>query len=77
MQVEQVFQLANPHVRYLEFDSHGYSIVEVTPARMQMDWHYITDRAQPGAPQSFARAFQVPVGTNQVIPAPGPLGPRI
>ena len=76
VQIEQVFKLSNSHVRYLEFDSHGYSVVDVAPHRLQMDWHYLTDRTQQRTPQSFAAAFQVLTGTNQVIPALGPVGPR-
>ncbi len=75
-QFEAVFQAGNPHIKYLEFDSHGYSVVDVTPERMQMDWHYISDRADAQATQEFARAFAAPAGANAVQSAAGPLGPR-
>jgi alkaline phosphatase D len=61
LQTEAVFQAGNPHVRYLQLDSHGYSIVDVTAARLQMDWYYIS----------------VQSGTNEVRPAAGPIPPRV
>lgn len=76
VQVEAVFKAGNPHIKYLEFDSHGYSVVEVTPDRLQMDWYYISDRTVRGATQQFAAAFQSIAGTNSIVPAAGPLPPR-
>jgi alkaline phosphatase D len=77
IQVETVFKAGNPHIKYLEFDSHGYSVVDVTPERMQMDWYYISDRADVNATQQFGAAFRVPTGANAVQPAAGPLGARV
>jgi alkaline phosphatase D len=31
----------NPHVRWTELDSHGYVLVDVTPARVQADWYFV------------------------------------
>ena len=38
----------NRHVKYLNFDDHGFSVLDVTPARVQMDWYVIGDRADRG-----------------------------
>lgn len=70
--VEQGIQAANRHIKYLEFDSHGYSVLDVTPARVQMDWYYISERTDPRATSTFARAFVVPTGTARVVPATTP-----
>lgn len=75
-QVEQVFVAGNAHIKLLQFDAHGYSVVDVTPERLQMDWHYVSDRTDPNATQAFGQSFQVVAGTNAVQPAAGPLGPR-
>jgi alkaline phosphatase D len=75
-QVETLFKAANQHVKLLEFDSHGYSVVDVTPQRLQADWYYISERTDVNATQQFATAYQVPAGTNRLLPAAGPLGPR-
>lgn len=77
LQVEGLFKAANPHVKLLEFDSHGYSVVDVTPDRLQMDWHYISERTDPLSTESFGAAVQCQAGTNRLTPAPGPLGPRV
>jgi alkaline phosphatase D len=75
-QVETLFKAANQHVKLLEFDSHGYSVVDLTPQRLQADWYYISERTDVNATQQFATAYQVPAGTNRLLPAAGPLGPR-
>ncbi|MFV2121054.1 alkaline phosphatase D family protein, partial [Streptomyces sp. Act-28] len=47
--VEESIKAANRHVKMLEFDSHGYSLLEVTPEHVQMDWVYISDPVDPAA----------------------------
>jgi len=74
--VETIFKVGNPHVKLLEFDSHGYAVVDVTPERLQVDWHYLSDRADALATQTFAAAYQSVAGSSLVTPAAGPLGPR-
>lgn len=82
--VEQAFVGLNRHIKMLEFDSHGFSIVDVTAERTQMDWFYlrsaaISDRPQhdPRADIVHDRSWRVPVGTNTVEPADGPVGARL
>ena len=76
IQVETVFKLGNPHVKYLEFDSHGYAIVDITGQRMQTDWYFLTERMDRNSGVHFANAFLSAAGSNIVQPAAGPLGPR-
>lgn len=76
LSVENVFKGANRHVKLLEFDSHGYSVLDVTPQRVQMDWFYISNREDPNATQRFATAWLTRNGNNFVERAAGPLGPR-
>ncbi|TFE38218.1 alkaline phosphatase [Streptomyces sp. ICN441] len=71
--VETAIKGANRHVKYLEFDSHGYSLLEVTPQRVQMDWVYISDRTDPRATARRAAGYQVLAGSNRVSPAAAPL----
>jgi alkaline phosphatase D len=71
--VEEAFTLNNPHIKYLDFDSHGYSLLEVTPAGTQMDWYVLTDRTDPGAAAVHSRSFRVPAGAQKVEPAAGRL----
>ncbi|MCM2576802.1 alkaline phosphatase D family protein [Streptomyces meridianus] len=71
--VEESIKTANRHVKMLEFDSHGYSLLEVTPERVQMDWVYISDRTDRNATARRAAGWQVEAGSNRVTPAPSPL----
>jgi alkaline phosphatase D len=71
--VEAGIRAANRHVQSLEFDSHGYSVLDVRPERVQMDWFYISDRTDPRATSRFASAFTVRSGTQSVTPALSPI----
>jgi alkaline phosphatase D len=71
--VEAALQAANRHVRYLDLDRHGYSVLEVTPARVQMDWYAISDRADPRATASHTASWAVDAGTHRVRPASDPI----
>jgi alkaline phosphatase D len=77
IQTETVFKAGNPHVKYLEFDSHGYAIVDITVERMQTDWYFLTERTDRNSGVHFADAFLSAAGSNMVQPAGGALGPRI
>jgi alkaline phosphatase D len=72
--VEAVIQTNNRHVKYLNFDDHGYSVLDVTPERVQMDWYVIGDRADRAAPSSWTASWATRSGTNRVQAAGGPVG---
>jgi len=74
--VEAAVQTGNRHVRYLDFDNHGYSVLDVTPARVQMDWYVIGDRADRRAGSSNSASWRVDAGSQRVRPAQGPVGSR-
>ena len=71
--VEEGIKATNRHIKEVEFDSHGYSVVDVDRERLQMDWYYISDREDPEATQAFGQAWQVAAGSNAVAPAPEPI----
>ena len=71
--VETAIKANNPHVKYLDFDSHGFSVLEVTPAGTQMDWYVLTDRTDPHAGAVWSTSFRVPAGTRKVLQAQGRL----
>lgn len=64
--VETAIKTANRHIKYLDFDSHGYSVLEVTPSRLQMDWYVISDRADPQATAAWSTSYSVEAGTQRV-----------
>ncbi len=59
-----------PEMKYLDLDSHGYNIIDVTPERIQVEWWNVeavtrrTDREWRGA------AFQIPSGSPTLTPVP-------
>lgn len=64
--VEAVIQTNNRHVKYLNFDDHGYSVLDVTPERVQMDWYVVGDRADRDAGSSWTASWATRSGTNKV-----------
>jgi len=70
--VEVGIRAANRHVQHVELDSHGYSVLDIRPDRVQMDWYEISDRTDPAATSRFATAFAVPAGSQHVVPVTGP-----
>jgi alkaline phosphatase D len=71
--VEAGIQGANRHIKALEFDSHGYSVLDVRPDRVQMDWFYVSERTDPAATSRFALAFRVAAGTQRVTRTTSPI----
>lgn len=60
----------NPHIKYVDLDSHGFSVLEVTPAGVQMDWFVLVDRTHPDSGAVWSTSFRVPAGSGRVEPAP-------
>ncbi|WP_209313688.1 alkaline phosphatase D family protein [Blastococcus sp. TF02A_35] len=71
--VETAIKVNNPHVKYLDFDSHGFSVLELTEAGAQMDWFVLTDRTDPRAAAVWSTSWRVAAGTNRVTRAQGRL----
>ncbi|MHC0432091.1 alkaline phosphatase D family protein [Streptomyces sp. O3] len=57
---------ANRHVKWLDMDSHGYGVLDVTPDRAQMDYFTLSDRTDPGATSAWARSYRTRTGTQRV-----------
>jgi len=78
-------QGASPWVRYLDGVGHGFTLVDVTPERVQADF-YLTPTptsAQPdprvvptGVEPTLAISWQTLAGSRRVLPAATPIGPR-
>ncbi|WP_374458113.1 alkaline phosphatase [Nocardioides sp.] len=73
--VEAVIQTNNRHVKYLDFDSHGYSVLDVTPERVQMDWYVVGDRADRDASSSWSASWATRSGSNKVQAVSAPVVP--
>ncbi|MGZ5407456.1 MAG: alkaline phosphatase D family protein [Aeromicrobium sp.] len=64
--VETQFQVTNRHIKYMNLDDHGYSVLDVTPARVQIDYFIISDRADPKATTARTASWVVASGTQSV-----------
>jgi alkaline phosphatase D len=71
--VENAIKAANPHVKYLDFDSHGYSVVDVTPAGVRMDWYVLAERTSASSGSTLSTSFNVQANTGKVTPTQGGL----
>ena len=71
--VEAALQTSNRHVRYLNFDDHGYSVLDVTPARAQMDYYVIGDRADRDAASHWTASWATRSGTGKATPVAQPV----
>lgn len=57
---------ANRHVKWLDMDSHGYGVLDVTAERSQMDYYVVSDRTDPEATASWTRSYRTLSGTQKV-----------
>jgi len=71
--LEQEIKADNPWVKFVELDSHGYSVVDVTTKRLNVDSYFVSDRTDADATQDFAATFKTDAGTNAVLPGEGPV----
>jgi alkaline phosphatase D len=72
--LETAIRALNRHIKYVELDSHGASVLEVTPAGTQMDWYYLANKADPASSLTWARSFRTRAGTQRVQSVGSPIG---
>jgi phosphodiesterase/alkaline phosphatase D-like protein len=77
-------QATNPWVRYLDGIGHGFTVIDVTPQRVQADY-YLTPRPTPAVPDPRvvptiepvrAASWRSLAGSRRVTKAPAPIGAR-
>jgi alkaline phosphatase D len=73
--VESAIMTLNRHVKWVETDSHGASVLEVTPAAVQMDWYHLANRTDPNSAISYTRSYRVRTGTQRVQRSTTPISP--
>lgn len=84
---ELLLRSFNAWIKDVNLDFHGYSVVDVSSARVQVDnWVLRSDvnpffaadpRQDPDAACVFSSAFQTATLTQAIQPASSPLGPRV
>ena len=71
--VEETLKANNPHIKYLNFDDHGFSVLDITAKRAQMDWFIIGDRAIKGTGASWTTSWATTAGSQTIHQVDGPV----
>ncbi len=48
-----------PHWRWVDLDSHGYVVVDVTPERVTAEWWHVDTVLEPSVTEERAAVFSV------------------
>jgi alkaline phosphatase D len=64
---------ANRHVKWIDMDSHGYGVLDVTAERSQMDYYVVSDKTREDATSSWVRSYRTLSGTQRVERADAPV----
>ncbi|GJF28727.1 phosphodiesterase/alkaline phosphatase D [Kitasatospora sp. NE20-6] len=64
---------ANRHIKWVDLDSHGYGVLDVTPQAVQMDYYVLSDRTRQDATTRWTRSYRTRTGTQQVERASSPV----
>ena len=64
--IEEGVKSMNRHIKLLEFRSHGYAVLDITSARLRMDWYLLSDRVDPAATAARGFSAEVLAGSNAV-----------
>ncbi|WP_353942039.1 alkaline phosphatase D family protein [Streptomyces sp. HUAS MG91] len=70
---EGAVKAANRHVKWLDMDSHGYGVLDVTAERAQMDYYVISDRTDRNATSAWERSYRTRTGTQRAERADAPV----
>ena len=73
IEIEREVMANNPHIHWLETDSHGYVVVDVTPERAQGDWWFVDHIHRPDAGEHHGESWMVRADEDRVRKAPGPV----
>ncbi|MFJ8016678.1 alkaline phosphatase D family protein [Streptomyces sp. NPDC096339] len=63
---EGAIKAANWHVKWLDMDSHGYGVLNVTAEHSQMDYYVVSDKRRQDATSAWERSYRTLNGTQKV-----------
>jgi phosphodiesterase/alkaline phosphatase D-like protein len=83
-QAAGAIQQVNPWVKYLDGIGHGFTLIDVTPERVQADFFHTPrpssarpdPRVDPNAVPAYTSSWQTLAGSRRVSPATGPVTDR-
>ncbi len=68
IQHEQELLRFFPEMKYVDLDSHGYNIVDVTPECVQVEWWYVDTVLRLSEHEWRGAVLQIPSGTPALLP---------
>jgi alkaline phosphatase D len=71
--VETAAMTLNRHLKWVEMDSHGYAVLDVTAERAQCDWYFVADREDPNSAAAHAKSFKVAAGSQKLTAVADPV----
>jgi alkaline phosphatase D len=69
MEYEREILACFPEMKYIDLDSHGYNLVDVTPAHVQVDWWCVDTVLTRSDTEHRGAAFKIEAGRPVLIPA--------
>ncbi|MGW1815676.1 alkaline phosphatase D family protein [Streptomyces sp. NPDC002125] len=64
---------ANRHVKWVDMDSHGYGVLDVTAERSQMDYYAVSDKTDRNTTAAWVRSYRTLSGTQKAERADAPV----
>lgn len=62
----------NPHLRFVDLDRHGYTVLTISPEAAQADFYFLDDVLSPDSPEYWGKGLRVTQGQARIIPAAAP-----
>jgi len=56
-----------PHIKWCEFDSHGYVLVDLTPERARGEWWFVDTVLEPSRGETLGAAWEVRRGKARLV----------
>jgi alkaline phosphatase D len=66
--LEDAVRAGLPHIRWCDFDSHGYGLVDVTPERLRYEWWAVGTVLQRTTAEARVAAWSVQRGEPRLNP---------
>jgi alkaline phosphatase D len=56
-----------PHMKYVDLDSHGYNIVDITPERVQVYWWLVDTVLKRSTGERLGASWKIESGKARLI----------
>ncbi len=66
---EEALKLANPHIKAVDLDRHGYLVFEITPDAVRADYWFVGDKTAPASGLVPGLRFRTPADRPIVLPS--------